>query len=175
MSSPRVSSWAALCWLLLGTLALAWTTVVPASLRLVYNASDSAPRGFYMVRPAVDLRVGDYVVARLPEAAARFADARGYLPRSVPVLKQIVATEGHVACVRDGAVALDDVVVAQARRVDGQGRRLAPWNHCRRLVANELFLLNLARPDSFDSRYFGPVDASFVRGRAIPLFVVSTP
>jgi len=108
MSSPRLSSWAALCWLLLGILALAWTAVVPASLRLVYNASDSAPRGFYMVRPAVDLRVGDYVVARLPEAAARFAAARGYLPRSVPVLKQIAAIEGHVACVRDGAVALDE-------------------------------------------------------------------
>ena len=155
---------ATLAWLLLGVLAVGWTAVVPASLQLVYNASDSAPRGFYQVRPAFDLRVGDYVVARLPKAAARFAATRGYLPRAVPVLKRIAATEGQVVCICHRVVAIDDVALAQTLPVDGRGRPLMPWNHCRRLMANELFLLNTGHPDSFDSRYFGPLDASFVRG-----------
>ena len=54
---------------------------------------------------------------------------------------------------------------------------LLRWNHgdvvqfegVRVLVEHELFLLNSTNVASFDSRYFGPIDSSFVRGRAIPL------
>jgi conjugative transfer signal peptidase TraF len=167
----RAGALATLCLLLLGCLTLGLPTFAPPSLRLVYNASDSAPRGFYAVRPAVQLKVGDFVVTRLPAAVATFAATRGYLPRTIPILKRIAAAAGDVVCVRAGVVAIDRIVVARTRLVDGQGRALPGWNHCRQLVDNELFLLNTA-PDSFDSRYFGPVDASFVRGKATPLFIV---
>jgi type IV secretory pathway protease TraF len=56
------------------------------NLKLVYNASDSAPRGFYIVARVAQLNVGDYVVARLPDGAAELAAKRGYLPRAVPIL-----------------------------------------------------------------------------------------
>jgi hypothetical protein len=36
------------------------------SLRIVYNATDSAPLGWYRVQPTTHLDVGDYVVAALP-------------------------------------------------------------------------------------------------------------
>jgi type IV secretory pathway protease TraF len=52
-------------------------------------------------------------------------------------------------------------------------RPLPAWSQCRVLLDGELFLLNPTRADSFDSRYFGPLDASFVRGRALPLFTSS--
>ena len=45
-----------------------------------------------------------------------------------------------------------------------------PWAQCRQLVVDELFLLNVTNPASFDSRYFGPIDASFVVGRAVALW-----
>jgi type IV secretory pathway protease TraF len=47
---------------------------------------------------------------------------------------------------------------------------LPHWDGCRTLQADELFLLMAAVPDSFDSRYFGPVSLSAVIGRLVPLW-----
>lgn len=151
---------------LLAIAALLASTVVRPAVRLVYNASDSAPRGIYFVEQAIELRVGDYVIARLPETSAALAAERGYLPRSVPVLKQIAAIAGQGVCVRDGVVNIDGSAVARALDLDGQRRELHAWNGCRVLQSQEVFVLNLRSPASFDSRYFGPLDVSFVRGRA---------
>jgi conjugative transfer signal peptidase TraF len=140
--------------------------VIRPSPFLVYNASDSAPRGLYVVSPATNLRIGDYVVARLPRVAAELAAGRGYLPRSVPVLKQIVALAHQWICVKDGRVHVDETMVTPVLPEDGNRRPLKPWDGCRRLLPGEVFLLNVTNPASFDSRYFGPIDMSFVLGRA---------
>jgi len=124
------------------------------------------------VLAATDLQVGDYVVARLPEATTTFAAARGYLPRSVPALKQIVALPGQKVCIRNGSIHIDGIAVARTLNEDGEHRPLAPWKACRPLVEGEVFLLNSTNPASFDSRYFGPLDVSFVRGRAVHLWAV---
>ena len=155
--------------MLLGVVALVSATWMRPALRLAYNASDSAPRGWYRVVRPQHLRVGDYVVARLPEVVATLAASRGYVPRSVPVLKRIAAVEGQTVCVRNGVVSVDGAPIASTLSVDGNGRPLTAWRHCRRLINGEIFLLNLPAPASFDSRYFGPIDASFVRGRALPM------
>jgi conjugative transfer signal peptidase TraF len=149
--------------------ALVWAAWAKPAVRIVYNASDSAPRGLYIVSPAADLQVGDYVVARLPEATANFAATRDYLPRFVPVLKQIAALPGQQVCIRNGSVYVDGTAVARTLNEDGKRRPLSPWKACRPLVDGEIFLLNSGNPASFDSRYFGPVDVSFVRGRAVHL------
>jgi conjugative transfer signal peptidase TraF len=158
-----------LAGMLLGVAALAAAAWMRPGLRLVYNASDSAPRGWYRVVRPERLQIGDYVVARLPEAATALAASRGYVPRSVPVLKRIAAVEGKVVCVRDGVVSVNGAPIASILEVDGRGRPLAAWRHCRRLIKGELFLLNSAASASFDSRYFGPIDVSFVLGLATPL------
>jgi len=146
--------------------ALLASTLARPRLRLVYNATDSAPRGLYVVDEAADLRVGNYVIARLPESSATLAAERGYLPRTVPVLKQVAAVAGQGVCVRSGVVYIDGAAVARTLDVDRQHRPLRPWDGCRVLLSHELFLLNPGNPASFDSRYFGPLDVSFVRGRA---------
>ena len=159
-----------LLWTIGGTTAVLFALVITPQLRLVYNASDSAPRGFYVVHRGAQFRVGDYVVARLPEDTARLAAARGYLPRSVPVLKRIAASGGQQVCLRHGTVYIDDKPTARVLHADGNHRPLSAWKHCRRLGPDELFLLNAYSLSSFDSRYFGPLDVSFVRGRAVALW-----
>jgi type IV secretory pathway protease TraF len=42
-------------------------------------------------------------------------------------------------------------------------------------MQGELFLLNSSHPASFDSRYFGPLDRSFVIGKAVPLWTFASP
>src|SRR5665213_2554473 len=156
-------------WMVLALFGMLASTADKPSLQLIYNASDSAPRGWYRVTHPARFHVGDYVVARLPEQVAALAATRGYLPRSVPVLKRIAAVAGQRVCVKNGEVVIRVQQVARTLDVDFSGRPLTAWRHCRRLLAGELFLLNSSAAGSFDSRYFGPIDASFVRGIAVPL------
>ena len=150
----------------LGVLAITVSALVKPDMRLVYNPTESAPPGWYVVHPAAQLAVGEYVIAQLPRDIAAFAAKREYLPRHVPVLKRIAATAGQRVCVRDGTVLIDGAAIATTLTLDGKRRRLTPWSHCRKLETGELFLLNTSTPSSFDSRYFGPIDVSFVRGKA---------
>ncbi len=137
---------------------------------LFYNASASAPLGWYWLAPAAALQQGRYALADLPDEAARLADLRGYLPRNVPLLKPIAAQFGQLVCEREGVVSIDGVVVAAALPADHLGRPLIAWTMCRQLTQDELFLLNPHRRDSFDSRYFGPIQRSNVLGTAHPVW-----
>jgi conjugative transfer signal peptidase TraF len=100
-------------------------------------------------------------------------EARGYLPLTVPLLKQVGAADGMRVCVCNGVVYVDGVAVTRALEVDSSGRALTGWQACRALVSDELFLLNPANKASFDSRYFGPIKTAAVRGRATPLWTWS--
>ena len=158
-----------------GVAALASPYFFTPSLRLAYNPSDSAPRGWYRVMQAASLHVGDYVVATLPPDAAALAARRGYLPSRVPIIKHIGAVPPQRVCVISGVVSIDGVPIAVTLGTDHRGRALLTWNRCRRLVDDELFLLSTTNPASFDSRYFGPIKASSVLGQAAPLWTSDTP
>jgi conjugative transfer signal peptidase TraF len=144
--------------------------VVPIDAQLLYNPTESAPRGWYRVRTTQRVRVGDFVVVRLPESIASLADSRGYLPAKVPLVKRVGAVAGQSVCVASGALRIDGVLAAHVRSMDAAGRRLPSWSGCRVLAKRELFLLS-ANPSSFDSRYFGPVSFAALRGAAVPLWV----
>jgi conjugative transfer signal peptidase TraF len=159
----------------LGTAALAWPSVHSPVVRIVYNASDSVPRGWYRIDPADSLHVGDIVLARLPTEAAALAAHRGYLPEGIPLLKPIGAMSPQQVCMQGGIVHIDGGVSVTALTVDRLGRRLPVWRRCRALHDDELFLLSTTNPASFDSRYFGPVTTSAVIGIAQPLWTWSTP
>jgi conjugative transfer signal peptidase TraF len=156
-----------------GTAAAALPAVRRPDVRLVYNASASAPLGWYLIRPATRPRLGDYVLATLPTAAGALAAQRGYLPAGVPILKQVGAVTGQHVCVTGDAVLVDGAPFGRLRRSDPRGRPLTGWLQCRRLANGELMLLSTTNPASFDSRYFGPIVASAVRGKAVPIWTWS--
>jgi conjugative transfer signal peptidase TraF len=137
---------------------------------LAFNPTTSAPPGWYIVERPRDLHVDDYVLARLPIDAAALADARHYLPMSVPIMKRVGAADPQLVCVRDGEVLVDSRAAAKALNRDGAGRVLDAWVGCRPLASDEIFLLSLSNPASFDSRYFGPIRKRNVIGKAIPLW-----
>jgi len=151
-------------------LGVALGSHVRSPYRLVYNPSESAPRGWYAVGLARYLAVDAFVLVRLPDVVARLADERRYLPRSVPLLKRVAAVSGQRVCERDGVVEIDGNPVTRAKQLDVAARRLDAWTGCRPLVEGELFLLSATADSSFDSRYFGPIDHTRVIGRAIPVW-----
>jgi conjugative transfer signal peptidase TraF len=141
-----------------------------ATSKIIYNPSPSAPRGWYLVRPAAQLHRGDFALVQLSAPIAQMADERRYLPRTVPLLKNVGAVSGDRVCEQQGLVRINGIPVAQALARDGSGRVLVAWTDCRRLVAHELFLLGTTSAASFDSRYYGPIDADSVIGIAIPVW-----
>lgn len=156
-----------------GVAALIVPTLLRIQARVVYNPSDSVARGWYRIAPDVgpdSLHVGSIVLAWLPADVAACAAQRGYLPDGVPVLKRIGALAPQSVCVRAQVVRIDRDAVAITRLHDGAHRPLSAWAQCRPLAGDELFLLSDTNPASFDSRYFGPIDASAVLGVARPLW-----
>ena len=121
--------------------------ILPLPKLLLWNASASAPIGLYRIN---------------------------YLPVGVPLLKRVAARPGALICRRGATVTIEGRTVAIAHASDSHGRPLPVWRGCRVLRADELFLLN-AVPDSLDGRYFGPIPASGLIGRAAPFLTRDTP
>ena len=145
------------------------TAIVPAPTRLIWNATASAPVGFYTVEPAVALEVPDLVAVLPPEPLASFMVARGYVGRGVPLLKRVLGLPGQRVCRTGRTITVDAVEMGEALERDRMGRDLPAWQGCRVIGDGELFLMNDVR-DSLDGRYFGALPASAVIGRAMPLY-----
>lgn len=152
--------------------------VLPATIRLpvrvVYNPSDSVPRGWYRIDTVGPLHVGDLVLTGMPEAAAALATQREYLPAGMPLLKRVAAVAPQHVCGDGIVVSIDGRPTVVTLAADPRGRSLPAWRQCRRLAEDELFLLSTSHPASFDSRYFGPVAASAVIGVATPVWTFGT-
>lgn len=153
----------------IGTIAL--TGAVELPIRLVWNASASVPIGLYVVRDDARIQRGVTVLVEPPEPLASFLADRGYLPRGVPLLKRVEALPGATVCRHDLVVSVDGEPRALARERDRFRRPLPIWSGCRTVAKDELFLLNVEADGSLDGRYFGPIPASSVVGRAAPLFI----
>jgi conjugative transfer signal peptidase TraF len=152
--------------------AIALTHPLP---RLVWNASASAPVGLYRIQPDNDPPLGTLVAIAPPPHLGRWMAARGYLGENVPLLKHVAAKAGQRVCRIGSVVNVDGRPAAVALMHDRAGRPLPVWRGCRTLGAGELLLLNPAHRDSLDGRYFGPLPASTVLGRAIPILTRTTP
>lgn len=142
---------------------------------VIWNASASAPLGLYRIHPDSDPPAGALVAVAPPKWLARWLSARGYLPEGVPLLKQVAAKAGQRICRAGDVVSVDAQPVATARARDGRGRALPAWQGCRTLKPGELLLLNPSVPDSLDGRYFGPLPASALLGRATPILTRDAP
>ncbi|MDH2380725.1 S26 family signal peptidase [Bradyrhizobium sp. CER78] len=138
---------------------------------VVYNGSGSAPLGFYRLENRLPER-GEMAVIEPPALVELMLVARGLLPPSVPLIKQIAAAGGDEVCRSDepnGTIAINGKVVAETFEKGRDGRALPAWKGCMRLIEGEFFLLQ-AHSNSFDSRYFGPVLRCNVLGVARPIW-----
>jgi conjugative transfer signal peptidase TraF len=173
MTADTRSAWRPLALVAGSLILLGWAGCATSPPLLVYNASDSVPIGWYLIEPASSISVGNLVLVHLPPGVMNLAARRGYLPANVPLLKTVAARAPQQVCVQGNQVHIDGVLVARRLRWDRQGRALPAWQGCRHLAGDELFLLS-TNPESFDSRYFGPVSARAVIGRAQPLWLESS-
>lgn len=124
------------------------------------NESPSLPRGLYG-RTGEAVTRGVTVAIPQPEAVRPYLASLG-MPADTLLIKRVAAGAGDRVCVQDQVLTTPGgrrAVLVQ----DRLGTVLPVWSGCRRLAADELFLLG-DTVGSFDSRYFGPVKRSEVRG-----------
>ncbi len=160
--------WAMATFVASSTIAV--TTWIDAPTKLIWNASASTPIGFYSVEPAKRLEVTDLVAVAAPEPIASFLADGGYLPRDTPLLKRVLGLPGQTVCRSGVLISVDGVAMGTALQRDRIDRPLPDWQGCRIVADGEIFLMNWDVPDSLDGRYFGPIPASAVIGRAVPLW-----
>ena len=144
------------------------------------NLSASAPRGLYRMVAGLPTR-GAWVVAcvRLPSAA--LAHARGYLGAGPcaggvqPVLKRVVAVADDVVEIGPEAVTVNGQRLPDSSTAasDSLGRDLQHVAWGRHVVGlDELWLVSTRVPNSWDSRYLGPISTSQVWSVARPVWTI---
>lgn len=138
---------------------------------VIYNASGSAPLGFYYLDRRLPEK-GELAVLKPAPAIALLLIAHEILPVPVPLLKQVAAAANDEVCRSrqpSDAISVNGKVLAEVQMNDRAGRPLPVWDGCMRLVDGEYFLLQ-PHPFSFDSRYFGPVLRCDILGVARPIW-----
>ncbi|MBO9107319.1 S26 family signal peptidase [Agrobacterium sp. S2/73] len=149
---------------------LSFVSFVSFAPKLIWNASASTPIGLYAIEADQSPDVTDLVAVNAPEPLASFLADGGYLPRGVPLLKRVAALPEQRVCRTGLAITVDGVPMGDALDHDRRGRPLPIWQGCRLVANGELFLMNWQVRDSLDGRYFGPLPATAVIGRATPLY-----
>ncbi len=124
------------------------------------NETPSEPPGIYLRASHDPIGVGSIIAFLAPPPAFPYADRRaGYLHQT-PILKVVAAAGGDHVCTVGGVLAINGVRRALVQTRDSQGFALPHWTDCRRLAPDELFVFSNRVPNSFDSRYYGPVRLS---------------
>jgi type IV secretory pathway protease TraF len=93
-----------------------------------------------------------------------------YLPSNIPLIKRVAALGGDHVCAIGNRIAINGRIVARRLTHDRLDRPLPSWSGCNCLGGDEVFLLMGEIPDSFDSRYFGPVPATAIIGKLVALW-----
>jgi type IV secretory pathway protease TraF len=133
---------------------------------ILYNASASAPVGFY-VRSTTTVSIGSYVTVRAASVAPAYAAFRDFDDVDDRFIKRVAAGYGAEVCAEGDWVRVGARLLVRHRR-DASGRPLPAWSGCRVLAHDEFFLLG-DTDDSFDSRYWGPVRRHDVEAVWLPL------
>src|SRR5690606_10092228 len=115
----------------LAAISIAAASAVETPLRLIWNATASAPVGFYTVEPADALDVPELVAVLPPEPLAAFMAERGYIARGVPLLKRVLGLPGQRVCRLRSTITVNGIEMGEALERDSLGRNLPVWQGCR--------------------------------------------
>ncbi len=144
--------------------ATLWQAIYPPKPKLIYNKTESASIGWYAVEQKRPLQRDDLVAAFAPQTARNFAEARGYLPSRVPLIKSVWAIGGERICYDGQSVLVPNRPDISVIGQDGLGRALPVITGCFHLDTDEVFLVSTSIQNSWDSRYFGPVSYDLILG-----------
>lgn len=139
---------------LISIFALSTVSIFPTQNFLLWNQTESAPKGLYW-RSNSPPKPGGWVVVSANAPATKWISNHGYLAPDWPIIKRVIATSGDKICRDRMRITVNNVDVAYALGADSIGQELPVWQGCFTLTMQEVFLIN-DHPRSLDGRYFGP-------------------
>src|SRR5690606_13038045 len=142
--------------------------VAPPDAKLVWNRTESAPKGLYVIIREQP-EIGDWAVLSGDTASAKWIAENGYLGDDWPIVKRVAASEGDGICRNGGDVFINENLAAIVLDAESAGREPPRWEGCIELQTDQVFLLN-DQPRSLDGRYFGAEQRDDVLGRARLIF-----
>lgn len=163
MLAPMRRRWPILAVVSAAALAALAALALPAAEdRLLYNHTPSVPVGFY-IRTDEPLERGSFVTVRAADVAPAAAAARGFNGPRDRFIKRVAALAGDHVCARGDAVTLNGALSYGRRAYDSTGAALPAWEACRVLGPDEILILG-DTADSFDGRYWGPINVQAIEG-----------
>jgi conjugative transfer signal peptidase TraF len=163
----RATAWVAFAAITLAA-ATAATVFDPTRPLILFNTTPSEPAGLYLASPT-PISVGQIVAFSAPPDAFPYADGHLAFLHRVPLLKAVAARAGDVVCTATGRLTINGRDRGPIASRDSRGVALPRWRGCRALEPGEVFVFSNRVPNSFDSRYFGPVSVHAVIGVYRPL------
>lgn len=144
---------------------------------LRWNGSGSFPLGVYITNGKTPSK-GDLVIVKIPDSSLfKMATERGYLnvaySTSRTILKRIVGVSGDKITIDIEGVEVNGcrLVNSKPRDSDGMGRPMTTYLlKDFDLGTDDILLMSEYSPDSFDSRYFGPLPFSTIESVVVPLW-----
>lgn len=140
--------------------------------RLVWNWTPSLPLGLYwMTRgaPAALAKEGGLVAFPVPADVRELVQERRYLPPGALLVKRVVATAGDDVCTERGQLTVNGRNLGAILTEDTAGRPLPHYEGCGPVPDGWIYVAS-RYAKSFDSRTFGPIRVSDIRGGVTPLW-----
>lgn len=135
---------------------------------VVINFTDSLPHGFYLVRSKAP-KQREIAAFYLPRHVARQYRDRTWLIPNALFLKPVAILPGTRLCWKAHRMLANDRKIATLKDFDARGLPLHYPRGCLTLKYNEISVISTFSKNSFDSRYFGPIQRSSVIGTATPI------
>ncbi len=141
--------------------------ILPSHVSVTLTPSLSHRIYFLALNPSSEsIGKGDYVLFRMDkETIMQFTDE----PHTDKVMKIVGCAGGSVLKVEGRDYFCDGVFLCRAKEVTLAGRPISHFVFNGEISQGSLFVIG-EHKDSFDSRYFGLIDAKSVAAKAYPLF-----
>lgn len=134
-----------------------------------WQESISMPEGWYATLPVKTIHRGEVLVFKPPGTAMKIMLKHHWILPNSEMMKIAAAVPGDKVCLKQGEVWINQKAYAPVFEDYKPGHPLPHLSLCRRLNHNEYMMMSTHIPNSFDSRYFGPIDRSQILARAIKL------
>lgn len=131
-------------WLIFAIGVLGFITSTEISGKIFFiNRTESMPRGIYLKQAQTKLKSGDIIVFYFDEFKSN-------------LVKYVVGVAPSEFCIDQEAILwLDSFPVAQLN-IEKYPSKKPDQSQCQRLATDEILVIG-EHPDSYDSRYFGPI------------------